>query len=167
MKWAVLLLCAVSTSMAADILVVVTNLPQPGLPFEISHKPPEDRPKIDGPRTNWLTSAVQINVRYIGSSWTNASDVKSFISGLAKFDGVHISTGPTWAQYEGLPHIEGVIIYQTGVQGRFILWDWMGCFQDSEHRWWCMTFQNYWKDYRAKRGQPQPKPDGDGLKPAP
>jgi hypothetical protein len=134
--------------------VVVTNVPDYGIPFEASrwvHRGQTNAQESTWPRplgtfSNAVHSARQIKVRYYDSRWSSEERVRQYVEGLLRDSKNEVSTTPTWAQAVGVPELEGSITYQDGTAGRLLFWGWVGCFQDSEHRWRFVVLQDYFRE---------------------
>lgn len=148
--------------------VVVTNVPDQGIPWEASRW--LHREQTNGQSSSWskplgsfsnaVHNARQIKVRYFDSRWSLEEGVRQYIEGLLRDSKNEVSTAPTWAQAVGVPEIEGSITYQDGTGGRLLLWEWVGCFQDSEHRWRFLVLHDYFRKNNPRGQKPRAQPIG-------
>jgi hypothetical protein len=165
-------LCAWATVAFGQLpSVVVTNVPDYGIPWEASRWLHSGQTNIQGSTwskplgtfSNAVHTARQIKVRYFDGRWGSEEDVRRYMVGLLHDQKNAVSTAPTWAQAVGIPEIEGSITYQDGTAGRLLLWGWVGCFQDQEHRWRFLVLQDYYRENNPKaqklKTQPGAPPD--------
>jgi hypothetical protein len=138
--------------------VIITNTPDYGMPWEANqflrlgqtNNEREGWSKPIGTFSNVVHRARQIKVRYFDSRWDSGDSVRRYVEGLLRDNKNQVSITPTWAQPVEVPEIEGSILYQHGEVGRMLLWGWVGCFQDVEHRWRFLVLQDYYRQNNPK-----------------
>ena len=147
MKVLLLLVLIGACASAAEFPISYDPRPEPGLPPK-SEEWIHQKPTTNAPSTLSAVlgdSVHLIRIRYFRDCWKTPKDAESYLSGLLKDQKNKVESGPVWAQGVGVPHLECFIIYKNGRRGSLLLWDWVGCVQDVDGRWWFITFGDYFK----------------------
>jgi len=134
-----LFLIIAASCRSEGVPIVVTNVPpSSGFPREAyeagagSGKPPT----VLGSWGASLTNAVQVTIRYYDKRW--AADDKQAtqrLDSLFRSDSSKVKSRLFWEQPVLTPSVEGTIRYNEGKEERFMIWGWVGCFEDSQSHW--------------------------------
>ena len=144
----ILLLALVGTFAAvAEFPISYDPRPEPGgLPPSSEWQ--QQKPVTNAPATLAAAlgdSVLSITIRYYRDCWKTPEDARKYLAGLLRDQKNEVKIAPVWAQPVMWPHLECFIQYKNGFRGKLLLWDWVGCVQDAERRWWFVTFPDYFK----------------------
>jgi len=126
---------------AADYEVVYDPKPDRGLPFEAGEEKifqitnaPASLPALLG------SNVYSVKLRYFRECWKTPAEAQGFLNGLLTNQNHTLYSYIPWAQLVEEPYLECSVNYRNGYRGRLLLWDWVGCVQGIDSRWWFLTF---------------------------
>jgi hypothetical protein len=91
-----------------------------------------------------MADSVQtITVQYASKEWAD-KELTQYLAGLIAATSTATYTFQIWSQLVLEPEVECAIRFKDQKQGKLLLWDTCGCYQDSQGRWWFLSLFDYY-----------------------
>jgi hypothetical protein len=139
-------LMLITATHAADPKIEFDKRPEPsarGVPKEAKHQT-KAGPHDHGTLARQLGDSVQtITVQYASKDWTD-KELNQYLVGLLTDNATATYTFQIWSQMLTTPEVECSIHFKDQKQGKLLLWQTCGCYQNSQGRWWFLTLFDYY-----------------------
>ncbi|MDH4475025.1 MAG: hypothetical protein QE274_01000 [Verrucomicrobiaceae bacterium] len=152
-------LMLVTATHAADPEIEFAKQPEPtihGIPKEAQNQT-KTGPHDQGTLAKHLGDSVQtITVHYASKDWTN-DELNKYLLGLLTDTTTATYTFQIWSQVLTTPEVECTLHFKDQKQGRLLLWQTCGCFQDPQGRWWFLSLFDHYHTHHPLGTRRNPK----------
>ncbi len=143
-------------TLLALMLITATQAAEPKIEFDKQPKPsirgvPKEaklQSKSDtlnhGTLAKQMADSVQtITVQHASKEWSD-KELTQYLTGLLTDTSTATYTFQIWSQLVLEPEVECAIRFKDQKQGKLLLWDTCGCYQDPQGRWWFLSLFDYY-----------------------